>query len=293
MFKPIISTIVGKLYAVRPTSAATAASRSSTWGSTPARCSRRWSPDGSPIRCSARTPRRPTSTSSSPRASACWSASSGSTWAGHVSRASARRQPEAAGPHARGLRRDRRALRDPGRLLPARAGRPADCSTCSPLLFVILAVMLVMEGIREGKVARDKVIAMMIIFTFNILFWMFFEQAGSSFTFLADKIVNRDLGPAVRLPDRLVPERELGRDHRAGAGHRVDLGLAGRQSQPVDPAQVRPRAGVQRPRVPAADVRAVEPRRAPTARSRSGRWWPSTSSSRSASCASRPSACRW
>ncbi len=59
------------------------------------------------------------------------------------------------------------------------------------LLFVALAVMLMVEGIRQGKVARDKTIAMMIIFAFNILFWMFFEQAGSSFTFLADNIVNR------------------------------------------------------------------------------------------------------
>ena len=48
------------------------------------------------------------------------------------------------------------------------------------------------EGIRDGKVARDKTIAMLIIFAFNILFWMFFEQAGSSFTFLAEKIVDRD-----------------------------------------------------------------------------------------------------
>ena len=62
------------------------------------------------------------------------------------------------------------------------------------VLFIALAVVLMMEGIREGKVARDRTIAMMIIFTFNILFWMFFEQAGSSFTFLADQIVNRDLG---------------------------------------------------------------------------------------------------
>jgi len=54
------------------------------------------------------------------------------------------------------------------------------------------AVMLLMEGIRIGTVARDKVIAMLIIFTFNVLFWMFFEQAGSSFTFLAEKIINRD-----------------------------------------------------------------------------------------------------
>ena len=61
-------------------------------------------------------------------------------------------------------------------------------------LFLGLAIVLMIEGIRDGKVARDKTIAMMVIFTFNILFWMFFEQAGSSFTFLAENIVNRDLG---------------------------------------------------------------------------------------------------
>ena len=61
-------------------------------------------------------------------------------------------------------------------------------------LFVGLAAMLMIEGIRGGAVARDKTIAMLIIFAFNILFWMFYEQAGNSFTFLADQIVNRDLG---------------------------------------------------------------------------------------------------
>ncbi len=62
------------------------------------------------------------------------------------------------------------------------------------VMFVGLAGMLMAEGIRDGAVARDKTIAMLIIFAFNILFWMFFEQAGSSFTFLAENIVNRDLG---------------------------------------------------------------------------------------------------
>jgi len=62
------------------------------------------------------------------------------------------------------------------------------------VMFIGLAVMLLIEGIREGKVARDKVIAMLIIFAFNVMFWCFFEQAGSSFTFLADNIVNRDFG---------------------------------------------------------------------------------------------------
>ncbi|MEO6155510.1 MAG: oligopeptide:H+ symporter, partial [Thermomonas sp.] len=61
-------------------------------------------------------------------------------------------------------------------------------------LFVIPAVMLFREGVREGAVPRDKVLAMLTIFVFNVLFWMFFEQAGSSFNFLAEKIVNRDIG---------------------------------------------------------------------------------------------------
>jgi len=62
------------------------------------------------------------------------------------------------------------------------------------VMFIALAILLLVEGIREGKVQRDRVIAMLIIFTFNVMFWMFFEQAGSSFTFLADNIVNRNLG---------------------------------------------------------------------------------------------------
>jgi POT family proton-dependent oligopeptide transporter len=62
------------------------------------------------------------------------------------------------------------------------------------VLFVILAIMLIVEGVREGAVPRDKTIAMMVIFFFNVLFWCFFEQAGSSFTFLAKNIVRRDFG---------------------------------------------------------------------------------------------------
>src|SRR5690606_13505010 len=61
-------------------------------------------------------------------------------------------------------------------------------------LFIVPAIMLLAEGIREGSRQRDMVIAMLIIFGFNVLFWMFFEQAGSSFNFLAQNIVNRDLG---------------------------------------------------------------------------------------------------
>ncbi|MGJ7901670.1 peptide MFS transporter [Lysobacter sp. 1R34A] len=68
-------------------------------------------------------------------------------------------------------------------------------------MFVALCGLLLFEGFREGSVQRDKVIAMLIIFTFNILFWMFFEQAGSSFTFLADKIVDRQFDGGFVFPN--------------------------------------------------------------------------------------------
>jgi POT family proton-dependent oligopeptide transporter len=61
-------------------------------------------------------------------------------------------------------------------------------------LFLGLAIMLLVEAFREGVVSRDKVIAMLVLFSFNILFWCFFEQAGSSFNFLAETIVNRNFG---------------------------------------------------------------------------------------------------
>ncbi len=61
-------------------------------------------------------------------------------------------------------------------------------------LFVVLCVTILVEGVRDGKVARDRSIAMLVIFAFNVLFFMFFEQAGSSFNFLAQNIVDRDLG---------------------------------------------------------------------------------------------------
>lgn len=61
-------------------------------------------------------------------------------------------------------------------------------------LFVVLCVLILREGFTNGAIARDKAIAMLIIFAFNVLFWMFFEQAGSSFNFLAQNIVERDFG---------------------------------------------------------------------------------------------------
>jgi proton-dependent oligopeptide transporter, POT family len=60
-------------------------------------------------------------------------------------------------------------------------------------MFALLCIMIMVEGIKEGAVQRDRAIAMLIIFAFNILFWIFFEQAGSSFTFLANDIVHKEV----------------------------------------------------------------------------------------------------
>ncbi|HOV58004.1 MAG TPA: oligopeptide:H+ symporter, partial [Rhodanobacteraceae bacterium] len=60
-------------------------------------------------------------------------------------------------------------------------------------LLVGVALVMTVQAIGGGKVQRDKMIAMLTLFVFNILFWCFFEQAGSSFNFLAEQIVDRKM----------------------------------------------------------------------------------------------------
>ncbi|WP_445145970.1 peptide MFS transporter [Dyella sp. Tek66A03] len=77
-------------------------------------------------------------------------------------------------------------------LLMARAGAVV-LQWLLTALFIGVGAMLVVEAVRNGKVQIHRVIAMLIIFAFNVLFWMFFEQAGSSFNFLAQNIVDRQM----------------------------------------------------------------------------------------------------
>lgn len=65
------------------------------------------------------------------------------------------------------------------------------------VLFVGLAILLLKQAKGDGKVAFERVIACLIMFLFNVIFFMFFEQAGSSFTFLAQNIVDRSITEAV------------------------------------------------------------------------------------------------
>lgn len=60
-------------------------------------------------------------------------------------------------------------------------------------LFLGSCGMLLVAGLKSDNVQRDKIFALLILLVSNILFWMFFEQAGSSFSFLAEKIVDRKM----------------------------------------------------------------------------------------------------
>lgn len=67
-------------------------------------------------------------------------------------------------------------------------------------LFAGLCFMLWTGAKQDGRIAADKVIAMLLMFLANVVFFMFFEQAGSSFNFLAQNIVNRDIGESFTFP---------------------------------------------------------------------------------------------
>ncbi len=62
-------------------------------------------------------------------------------------------------------------------------------------IFLMLTMTLLSKTRKMGKITYHRLIACLIMFLFNIIFAMFFEQAGSSFTFLAQNLVDRSITP--------------------------------------------------------------------------------------------------
>ncbi len=60
-------------------------------------------------------------------------------------------------------------------------------------LFIFVARSLIKAGAAEGKMWKDRMIALVIFMLINTVFWACFEQAGTSLTLFADRCVNRDL----------------------------------------------------------------------------------------------------
>ena len=58
---------------------------------------------------------------------------------------------------------------------------------------VYVVYNLIAEAIKDGNVARDRMLMMIVMFAFNIVFWACFEQAGTSLTLFAERNVDRHL----------------------------------------------------------------------------------------------------
>ena len=61
------------------------------------------------------------------------------------------------------------------------------------VLGVVVVGALVYIGFKCGRQARDRTFLVFILMAFNVLFWAFFEQAGSSLTLFTDRNVDRQL----------------------------------------------------------------------------------------------------
>lgn len=59
-------------------------------------------------------------------------------------------------------------------------------ATAAYVLYLLLSA-----GIKGGKVLRDRMLILILLMFFNIVFWACFEQAGSSLTLFADRNINR------------------------------------------------------------------------------------------------------
>lgn len=58
---------------------------------------------------------------------------------------------------------------------------------------VVMLYILLSEGVKGGKVLRDRMIILILLMFFNIVFWACFEQAGSSLTLFADRNIDRNI----------------------------------------------------------------------------------------------------
>jgi len=60
-------------------------------------------------------------------------------------------------------------------------------------IFALVAYQLITSGNKEGNIWRDRMIALVIMMVVNVVFWMLFEQAGTSLTLFADRNVSREI----------------------------------------------------------------------------------------------------
>ena len=67
-------------------------------------------------------------------------------------------------------------------------------------LLVFVCYNLLRAGFQGDRVQRDRIIVLMILMVFNVVFWACFEQAGSSLTLFADRNVDRNVFDLYEMP---------------------------------------------------------------------------------------------
>ncbi len=67
-------------------------------------------------------------------------------------------------------------------------------------LLVFVCFNLLRAGFKGDHVQRDRIIVLLILMAFNVVFWACFEQAGTSLTMFADRNVNRNVFGIYEMP---------------------------------------------------------------------------------------------
>ncbi|MCF6301050.1 MAG: peptide MFS transporter [Proteobacteria bacterium] len=65
--------------------------------------------------------------------------------------------------------------------------------TTNTLLIIAVGGILIYAFTKVDKVARDKIIVLMILILSTIVFWALFQQASTSMTLFADRVVDRNI----------------------------------------------------------------------------------------------------
>ncbi len=61
------------------------------------------------------------------------------------------------------------------------------------VMLIAMVILMLAVAFRETKEQREKIFALLVLLVFNVMFWSFFEQAGSSLTLYAKENLNRNI----------------------------------------------------------------------------------------------------
>ena len=127
----------------------------------------------------------------------------------------------------------------------------ADISTPTGLILLVTGVgalaYLFLEAARSTKIERERLYVAIILMFFSLLFWAFFEQAGSSINNFTDRNVDRVYGGQVVTQDEVgstitvdMDQEQLGYSNGGKTINLTELDKARNENKTVVPWKVEP-----------------------------------------------------